>query len=102
MLLRFRTRPYAPARVKALLMGSFVFLALLTTVMVAMWAPKAQAITADTNLNFQARLFTIAGAVVPDGTYNIDFKIYNADATTGAVGTCTGACLWEETRTVFA
>jgi hypothetical protein len=59
--------------------------------------PKAVA-ASSSNLNFQARLLTSAGGVVPDGNYNIDFKIYNADSTTGAVGTCSGACLWEETR----
>ncbi|MGH7156500.1 MAG: Kelch repeat-containing protein [Candidatus Saccharimonadales bacterium] len=62
-------------------------------------APVAHALTADNTLNFQARLLTSGGAVVPDGNYNIDFKIYNADGTTGTVGTCTGACLWEETWT---
>lgn len=50
-------------------------------------------------LNFQARLLTSSGSVVPDGNYNVDFKIYNADSTTGSVSTCSGACLWEETRT---
>ena len=62
-------------------------------------APRAHALTPASDLNFQARLLNAAGAVVPDGNYNIDFKIYNADSTTGTVGTCTGACLWEETRT---
>ena len=36
------------------------------------------AVSNTTTLNFQARLLTSAGAVVPDGTYNIDFKIYNS------------------------
>src|SRR5690348_5465773 len=38
---------------------------------------KAQALTAASNLNFQARLLNAAGAVVPDGNYNLEFKIYN-------------------------
>jgi hypothetical protein len=59
---------------------------------------KASALTNSADLNFQARLLTAAGAVVPDGSYNIDFKIYNtAIPTAGTVGTCTGTCLWEET-----
>ena len=56
------------------------------------------AVSNTTTLNFQARLLTSAGAVVPDGTYNIDFKIYNTSTpTAGTPGTCTGSCLWEET-----
>ncbi|HEX5448079.1 MAG TPA: hypothetical protein VFW90_02670, partial [Candidatus Saccharimonadales bacterium] len=54
---------------------------------------------ASSYINFQARLLNSAGGIVPDGNYNIDFKLYNADSTTGSVGTCSGACLWEETRT---
>src|SRR6266576_7341134 len=85
----------APAHVKALavvLLGLFVVLtAFLST------AQQAQAAT-NSNLNFQARLLGNAGGVVLDGNYNIDFKIYNADSTTGSVGTCSGTCLWEETR----
>ncbi len=58
----------------------------------------AQAATNNSTLNFQARLLTSAGAVVPDGNYNVDFKIYNAATpSAGTVGTCTSPCLWEET-----
>ncbi|MGD0284029.1 MAG: hypothetical protein ABSB12_00330, partial [Candidatus Saccharimonadales bacterium] len=56
----------------------------------------------NTTLNFQARLMTIAGAIVPDGNYNVEFKIYNAATSTGSSqGTCSGDsnCLWVETRT---
>ena len=63
-------------------------------------APKAQAAT-NTTLNFQARLLTAAGAVVPDGQYNVEFKLYNAASSTGSSqGSCSGdsACLWTETR----
>jgi N-acetylneuraminic acid mutarotase/predicted nucleic acid-binding Zn ribbon protein len=59
--------------------------------------PKTYA-AASTYLNFQARLLNSAGNVIPDGNYNIDFKIYNADSTTGTVGSCSSSCLWEETR----
>src|SRR5690606_32294965 len=44
-----------------------------------------------TYLNFQARLKTNGGSIVPDGNYNIEFKVY--DAITG------GNLLWTETRT---
>jgi hypothetical protein len=56
----------------------------------------------STYLNFQARLKTGAGAVVPDGDYNVEFKLYDASASSGSSqGSCTGDsnCLWTETRT---
>lgn len=58
-----------------------------------------QAAGTSNTINFQARLLTANGEIVPDGNYNIDFKLYSADSTTGTVGSCTGACLWEETHT---
>lgn len=56
----------------------------------------------SSTMNFQARLMTAAGAIVPDGTYNVEFKIYNAVSSSGSSqGSCTGdsACKWTETRT---
>lgn len=65
-------------------------------------APKvAYATTADT-INFQARLQGISGAIVPDGDYNIEFKLYDASSSSGSLqGSCTNDahCLWVETRT---
>lgn len=62
---------------------------------------RATAATSST-INFQARLMTNAGAIVPDGNYNIEFKLYNASTSSGSSqGSCTGDgnCLWTETRT---
>ncbi len=55
-------------------------------------------------LNFQARLLNTGGAIVPDGTYNVEFKIYDSLAAgASAQGVCVGGvtddCLWRETRT---
>jgi hypothetical protein len=49
-----------------------------------------QAATNET-INFQARLLTAAGSVVSDGTYNVEFKLYNVSSS--------GTALWTETRT---
>jgi hypothetical protein len=95
MLRQLGTRP----RVKATLMAPLLGLALFVGVFVSVSAPVVQAAATSSNLNFQARLLNNLGGIVPDGNYNIDFKIYNADSTTGTVGTCAGACVWEETRT---
>jgi hypothetical protein len=61
----------------------------------------AEAATNGT-INFQARLLNTAGSIVPDGNYNVEFKLYNASSSSGSSqGSCSGdsACLWTETRT---
>lgn len=57
---------------------------------VAATPDKADAATSGT-LTFQARLLQTSGALVADGTYNVEFKLY--DAASG------GTTLWTETRT---
>ncbi|HSX15484.1 MAG TPA: hypothetical protein VLF40_01715 [Candidatus Saccharimonadales bacterium] len=47
----------------------------------------ANATTANT-INFQARLQNGSGAIVPDGTYNVEFKLYGASSG--------GSALWTE------
>jgi hypothetical protein len=95
------------SRVRAIhiwLMAPLLGLTGVLVVMVAVSAPVAQAATANTNLNFQARLLTSTGGIVPDGSYNIEFKIYKSLSANGsAQGVCVGGgtddCLWVETRT---
>ena len=58
--------------------------------------------TAANTVNFQARLQTNSGAIVPDGDYNVEFKLYDAATSTGgSQGSCGSDthCLWTETRT---
>ena len=90
--------------IKALLLGLLVIAGL-------GWAggsllvssPKAEAATSS-YLNFQGRLLTSAGAVVADGNYHIEFKIYDTIGSGGsAQGVCsldstTDDCWWLETR----
>ncbi|HET8671028.1 MAG TPA: hypothetical protein VFM05_10490, partial [Candidatus Saccharimonadales bacterium] len=71
---------------------------------------RAEAATSS-SINFQARLLTAAGQVVPDGNYNVEFKLYYASAPdageTPDQGACTvnsnaasdEDCVWVETRT---
>jgi len=59
-------------------------------VVVGLVGPTAKAANSSSYLNFQARLLSAAGAVVPDGNYNLQFKVY--DAETG------GTNLWTETH----
>lgn len=61
---------------------------------------KAYAATSST-LNFQGRLLSSSGNVVPDGNYNLEFKIYDGGTNGGPVGAGelnSGTLLWIETR----
>jgi hypothetical protein len=55
-------------------------------------SPEPAHAAPSTNLNFQARLHHTNGDIVPDGSYSIEFNIYNA-----ASG---GFAIWDETRSV--
>lgn len=62
--------------------------------------PTEAAAGVNQNLNFQARLLNNSGGVVPDGYYNIQFKIYQ-DGDGQAVGTTgspTGTPEWTESH----
>lgn len=50
----------------------------------------------DRTLSFQARLLSASGAVVPDGYYNVQFKIYHGGTGTSA-GNPGGTLDWTET-----
>ncbi len=52
--------------------------------------PVIASAATSSNLNFQARLQSNTGAIVPDGDYNIEFKLYNVSSG--------GTALWTETR----
>src|ERR1700712_2447467 len=49
-------------------------------------------------LNFQGRLLDNTGAVVPDGTYNMEFKVYQDGTGCISSGTapCSGTLKWTE------
>src|SRR5688572_24773427 len=52
-------------------------------------APESAHAAIPVTLNFQARLLQSSGAIVPDGSYNVEFKLY--DASSG------GSNVWTET-----
>jgi len=58
----------------------------------ALLQPARQATAAaNSYINFQARLMNGQGAIVPDGYYNVEFKIFNASTSSGSSqGSCTG------------
>jgi hypothetical protein len=68
-------------------LGAVIALSLAITLLTPVTANAA----ADDTVNFQARLESNTGAIVPDGNYNIEFKLY--DAASG------GAAEWTEDYT---
>lgn len=61
---------------------------------------NAHAVTGiNEQINFQGRLYTAAGAVVPDGYYNIQFKLYqdgDGQSANNATGSPAGSLKWTE------
>lgn len=70
-----------------------MIVALITTLFFANAAQAVQ--STNKTINFQGRLSTATGAIVPDGYYNIQFKIYQDGAGT-AVGNPGGTLKWTE------
>jgi hypothetical protein len=77
-----------------------VIIGVISLFLVNTHSPRIAAASADT-VNFQARLQSSTGAIVPDGTYNVEFKLYNATGTSSNPGSCTTAtnCVWSEDYT---
>ena len=97
---RTRGRTRTHARTGGLTLA-VIWMALLLGMGFNLMRPAQTSATTDNTINFQARLQSNTGAIVPDGTYNIEFKLYNAPSSSGSSqGSCTGdpACLWTETR----
>ncbi|HVU59976.1 MAG TPA: hypothetical protein VHC98_04020 [Candidatus Saccharimonadales bacterium] len=64
--------------------------------------PAVTSATAPTTLNFQARLETASGSIVPDGSYNVTFHLFTASSSSGSTDTGCGtdsACEWTEAYT---
>jgi fibronectin-binding autotransporter adhesin len=104
-----QTRPWS-TRVGRILRycTTWVFLILVTVVgMLSPLLANTDTAIAATNetVNFQARILQASGALVPDGNYNVEFKIYDSPSS-GATGqgvcslnSSTDDCWWLETRT---
>ncbi len=74
--------------------------AVIASIIFAVASPTAHAATGiNERINFQGRLFNAQGAVVPDGYYNIEFKIYqDGDGLTAGntTGSPAGSLKWTE------
>jgi parallel beta-helix repeat protein len=79
---------------------AILFLVFLTSISIGalLLSRDASAATGiNQTINFQGRLFTASGATVPDGYYNIEFKLYQDGAGTAA-GNPGGTLLWTESH----
>lgn len=91
--------PTSLGRRRLLLIGAglSIVVAFITTLIFLISTAQA-ATTTNRTMAFQGRLLTAAGAVVPDGYYNMQFKIYQGGTGTAA-GNPGGELKWTETRT---
>lgn len=71
----------------AVVSGAFVFIS----------SPATAAPGINQQMNFQGRLFNAQGATVPDGYYNIEFKIYQ-DGDGQTAGNPSGSLKWTESH----
>lgn len=79
-------------------LGVYVgFILLLFALVLPVFARVSAAAGINETINYQARLLTASGAVVPDGSYNIEFKIYQDGD--GVLGGGDETLKWTETRT---
>ena len=79
-----------------------LFAVLVATTLGVFFAKDTYAVAGiNEQLNYQARLLNGSGAVVPDGTYNMELKIYQDGdgCVSGGTSPCSGTLKWTETRT---
>jgi hypothetical protein len=71
--------------------SSLIAIAMIITLSLSLTQPTKTLAATSNTINFQARLTSNTGAIVPDGNYNIEFKLYNVSSA--------GAALWTEDYT---
>jgi hypothetical protein len=76
---------------KQLLVLFLPFFILVGVLVTALMPPAPVNAATSSTLNFQGRLMTSSGALVADGSYNIEFKIYDDETA--------GSNVWTENRT---
>ena len=86
---------YLRGRIFRLLLGVAVLFGVIGLGWLVMSRPVSATSGINEHINFQGRLFNAQGATVPDGNYNIQFKIYQDGAGTAA-GNPGGTLLWTE------
>lgn len=78
--------------------AGLLVLCVVSITMLTFSMPAHAATGVNKTLNFQGRLLTASGGLVPDGYYNIQFKLYQ-DGSGTAAGDPDGTLKWTETYT---
>jgi hypothetical protein len=95
----FKQKPKIPKTVRRAPLVAILSIVIAVSFVAGSSRSQEAAAATSSTINFQARLLMAAGSVVPDGNYNVEFKLYNTASTGGtAQGVCTGNCVWKETR----
>ncbi|MEK7152471.1 MAG: hypothetical protein AAB834_00860, partial [Patescibacteria group bacterium] len=97
----FKQKSKTSTSVRRALLLTILGVVLTASSVAVFWRSNHAIAATNSTINFQARLLTAAGNIVPDGQYNVEFKLYNASSSSGSSqGSCAGdsACLWTETR----
>ena len=91
-----------------MVLGIFCFLSIVVSLVglftyTRTFTPQSNTAYAATSstLNFQGRLLNASGGLVPDGLYNLEFKLYDGGTNGGPAGVGeanAGTLLWTETR----
>jgi hypothetical protein len=98
----FKQKPKTLITIRRVLLLAILAIVIVASFGMVFGRSETATAAASSTINFQARLLTAAGSVVPDGLYNVEFKLYNAATSSGSSqGSCSGdaACVWVETRT---
>ncbi len=86
---------YLGGRISRLFIGVAVIVGIISMGVFALNHPVSAVAGINDHLNFQGRLYNSQGAIVPDGNYNLQFKIYQDGAGTAA-GNPGGTLKWTE------
>lgn len=89
-----------PRALTQVMAGVFAVVSILSGTLLFHSSQALAANATNNTVNFQARLQTAAGSIVPDGYYNVQFKLYDGDTAGGPAGIGTGYAgtnLWTET-----
>ncbi len=82
-----------------LMVGFFMFISLTGIWFKNFSSPQRVEAATSSNLNFQARIYNSNGSTVPDGYYNLQFKLYDGGTSGGGAGVGqanAGTNLWTE------
>ena len=93
---RLKKTPIFTHLTVALTLVGLLAVSVISFVLTASTASAAVGI--NPQLNYQGRLLNAAGAVVPDGTYNLEFKLYTGGTgcVSAGVSPCGGTNVWTE------